>query len=240
MLKRAVLVLGALIVVCVVVILVSTLATEPMARAFEAFQRPLPGGPPGFVGPFGLRELGRMGPFGRHLGGWRGAASAVGSFIFLYLASALVLVVFPKPLRTIRDAFRGGPSQWLRLLMVGVLTALTFLLLTALGFSTSAAFPVPFVLVPFLVAIMWVGLVGLGLALGRGISRLAGLTRSSPVADLALGLLVMFALGRIPVAGWVFTVALAAPALGAVVLSRLGMGGSWSLAAFDESEQESP
>jgi hypothetical protein len=139
-------------------------------------------------------------------------------------------------MRTIRDSFRGGPSQWLRLLLVGVLTALTILLLTALGFSTSAAFPVPFVLVPFLLAIMWLGLIGLGLALGRGISRLAGLARSSPLVDLVLGLLVMFALGRIPVAGWVFTVVLVAPAVGAVVLSRLGMGGSWSLAAFDEDE----
>jgi hypothetical protein len=94
---------------------------------------------------------------------------------------------------------------------------------------------VPFVVVPVLLVIVWAGLVGLGLAIGRAITGPVASGRPSPIADLALGVLVMYAVARIPVAGWVLTVLLAAPALGAVVLTRLGTGGGWSLAAFDES-----
>jgi hypothetical protein len=230
------LIVGALIVLCLAVILVSSLATDQLTRAFEAFPRRFSEGPQAFGPPFGLGILGRFGPFGRHLGGWRGIASSVGSFFFLYLASALALLAFPRPLRAMRDAFRSGAAQWLRLLAIGVLTALGFLLLTALGLLTSAVFPVPFLLVPVLLVMLWGGLVGLALALGRAIQGAAGMTRASPLAELALGSLVVFALGRIPVAGWVLTLLLAAPALGAVVATRFGTGGSWSLAAFEETE----
>ena len=50
----------------------------------------------------------------------------------------------------------------------------------------------------------------------------------------ALGLLLVFAAGRIPFAGWVIVLLISALALGAVVVTRLGAGGAWSLAELND------
>jgi hypothetical protein len=53
------------------------------------------------------------------------------------------------------------------------------------------------------------------------------------VFDLTVGILIVFTLGRIPAAGWVFVAILGALALGVVIDSRFGAGGPWSLAEFE-------
>jgi hypothetical protein len=88
-----------------------------------------------------------------------------------------------------------------------------------------------------LLVAVWGGAVAVALALGHGITRWAGLKTSSPVFDLTLGILIVFTLGRIPVAGWVFVGILCALALGIVIDSRFGAGGPWSLADFQIAEE---
>jgi hypothetical protein len=223
--------LGGLVVVCLLVVVASSLISGQLDTDVVNL-RGL--GPLGFVlGPFGRVGFGRFGPFGRHLAGWRGLASAAGAFCFLYLAGVLTLLALPRPLGAVRDAFGHAPGTWLRLFGVGALAALLVLLLAALGLFTFVVFPLPLVLITALVLAAWGGVTGLALALGGGLRRVAGLSIASPLLDFALGLLVVFALGRIPYAGWVIVALLGALALGAMVVTRFGAGGAWSLAELN-------
>ncbi len=226
--RRTWIVLGGLVLAALAVVVVSTLvagqletSTQP-TRLFGRFDFAL--------GPFGRGPFGRFGPFGRHLAGWRGLASALGAYCFLYLAGLLTLLALPRPMGSVRDAFGRSPRNWLRLFGIGALAALLVLLLAALGLFTFALFPLPLLLVTALILAAWAGVVGLGLALGGGLRQAAGSPSASPLFDFALGMLVIFALGRIPFAGWVIVPLIGALALGAVVITRFGAGGVWSLA----------
>ena len=188
------------------------------------------------LGRFGRGIFGRFGPFGRHLAGWRGLASALGAYCFLYLAGLLTLLALPQRLSRVRNAFGSSPRTWLRLFGIGALAILLMVLLVALGLFTFALFPLPLVLVTALVLAAWAGVVGLALALGGGLRRTAGLAAAPTMLDFALGLLLVFALGRIPYAGWVIVTLIAALALGAVVMTRFGTGGVWSLAELDSGK----
>lgn len=232
--RRALFVLGGLVVAAVAVVIVSSLVAGQLESGPETVR--ILGPFDFFVGRFGRGPFGRFGPFGRHLAGWRGLASALGAYCFLYLAGLLTLLALPRRLRAVRDAFGPSPRNWLRLFGIGALAALLMVLLAALGLFTFAFFPLPLVLVAALVLAAWAGVVGLALALGGGVRRRAGLASPSPLLDFALGLLVVFALGRIPFAGWVIVTLIGAVALGAVLTTRFGTGGAWSLAELSNGE----
>ena len=230
--RRAFFILGGLVLAALAVIIASSLIAGQLDTAAVQPGRPL--GPLGFLlGLFGRGPFGRFGPFGRHLAGWRGLASALGAFCFLYLAGLLTLLVLPRRLSLVRDAFGPSPRSWLRLFGIGALAMLLLVLLVALGLFTFAVFPLTIVLVTALLLAAWAGVVGLALALGRGLRRAAGLGTAAPMLDFALGLLLVFAVGRIPFAGWVIVLLISALALGAVVVTRLGAGGAWSLAELN-------
>jgi hypothetical protein len=234
MTSRTWIVLGGLALAAVAVVVGSTLLSGQLETG-PAPERVL--GPLDFLfGPFGRELFGRFGPFGRHLSGWRGLASALGAYCFLYLAGLLALLALPRRLRAVRDAFSPSPRNWLRLFGIGALAALLVVLLAALGLFTFALFPLPLVLVTALILAAWAGVVALALALGGGLRRVAGLAAASPMFDFAFGLLMVFALGRIPFAGWIIVTLIGALALGAVVITRFGTGGAWSLAELGSGE----
>ena len=232
--RRGLIFLGGLVAAAVALVILSSLVAGQLDSAAE------PGralGPLGFfLGRFGRGPLGRFGPFGRHLAGWRGLASALGAYCFLYLAGLLTMLVLPRRLSVVRDAFGRSGRNWLRLFGIGALALALLVLLVALGLFTFALFPLTIVLISALILAAWAGVVGLALAVGRGLRRAAGLVSAAPMLDFALGLLLVFALGRIPFAGWVIVLLLGAVALGAVVLTRLGTGGVWSLAELTSGE----
>lgn len=230
---RSILVLGAFIVVCVAVIALSSFATDQLAVTLGHFRGRWP------FGHFGRGLFGQFGPFGWHRAGWRGIVSALASYSFLYLAGVLALFGFPRQLRALRDAFRRGAGKSLRLFGIGALGGLALLLLTVLGTFTFVAFPLPLLLLGVLLLAAWASLIGLALALGRQIGRWAGMGRTSPLFDLALGTLGIFTLGYIPVAGWIIIALLGALGVGAVIATRFGAGGAWSLADFNLSEENS-
>ena len=231
--RRTWIVLGGLIIGAIAVVVVSTLVAGQLESG------PLPGRILGLnfvLVPFGRGLFGRFGPFGRHLAGWRGLASALGAYCFLYLAGLLTLLAMPQRMRAVRDGFGSRPRNWLRLFGIGALAVLLVVLLAALGLITFALFPLPLVLITALVLAAWAGVVGLGLALGGGLRRAAGLATASPMFDFALGMLLIFALGRIPFAGWIIVLLISALALGAMIATRFGTDGIWSLAGLSNGE----
>ena len=234
--RRTVLLLALVIVLCLVVIVLSSYAWDRVAPAFGFLRGREPFGR---FGPFGPVPLIHFGPFGRHLIGLRGVVSALASYIFLYLISVMALFVLPRPLRVARDALRRGGGEILRLFGIGVLGGLAALALIALGALTFVAFPLSLVLSAALFLAAAAGMVAVALALGRGVNRWAGLPEPSPLFDLALGALIVFALARIPVAGWAIVALFGALGLGVVIATRFGAGSPWSLADFQPAEEVS-
>ena len=229
--RRASFLLVLLILTCLAVIVFSSYPAERFPFEFMRL-RPL-----GLPRDFGPWPLDRVGPFGRHVPGLHGIVSALASYCFLYLASVLALFAFPRQLRVARDALGRGFREGLRFLGAGVLTALAIIALTALGAFAFVSFPVSLLLLSALLLAFWAGMVALSLALGRNVNRWLGLAKSSPILDLAIGTLVVFTLGRIPIAGWVVVALLGAVSLGVVVATRFGTGRPWSLAEFRASEE---
>jgi hypothetical protein len=231
--RRSYLLLAVLIVVCLAAIGISINAANrlPTTVFVPAGREPLP-----FPGT-GIGPIVRAAPFGPHPAGWRGAVAAVASFCFLYLVSVLALFIFPRRLRLARDGLMAGTGQVLRLLGIGALAGVAAVLLTMLGAFAFVASPVSLLLLAGLLLAVWGGMVAVALAIGHRISRWAGVQAPSPVFDLTVGILLVFTLGRIPVAGWVFLAILGSLALGVVIESRFGAGGSWSLAEFEAGEE---
>ena len=229
--RRAALLLILLVLISLAIILLSSFATGPLTVGFLPLR---PGGLPREFGPW---PFDRVGPFGRHIPGLRGIVSALASYCFLFLASALALYAFPRQLRVARDALGGGFREGLRFIGTGVLSALAIAALTALGAFAFVSFPISILLASVLLLAFWAGMVAISLALGRNVNRWVGLAHSSPLLDLAIGTLIVFTLGRIPIAGWVVVAILGAVSLGVIVATRFGTGGPWSLAAFEATEE---
>src|SRR5258708_20146855 len=96
--RRALLVLGGLVVAAVAVVIVSSLVAGQLESGPEPGPLRIPG-PLGFLfGGFGRGPFGRFGPFGPPLAGWRGVASALGAYCFPFLGRVLPPLAPPPPL----------------------------------------------------------------------------------------------------------------------------------------------
>jgi len=217
--------IGLLVVVCLAVIAIPAFVVVPMPvqprPERDVFQRSvLRDGAPIWM---------RLSPFGEHAAGWRGVLSATASWVYLYLMSALLLVLFPRRMRLVTQTVgSGGWRVQLRLLLIGFLAALALSLLVLLARFASVWFVLVIILSGAVFVLSFLGLIGIGLMIGRAVRRWAKLA-PAPWIELALGSFVLFALGRIPVAGWVCFAIVAAWGLGAVLATHLGSGEAWSL-----------
>ena len=217
--------IGLLVVVCLAVIAIPAFVVLPMPvqprPERDVFQRlVLRDGAPIWM---------RLSPFGEHAAGWRGVLSATASWVYLYLMSALLLVLFPRRMRLVTRAVgSGGWRGRLRLFLIGFLATLASGLLVLLARFASVWFVLVIILTGAVFVLSFLGLIGISLMIGGAIRRWAKFT-SSLWIELALGSLVLFALGRIPVAGWLCFAVVAAWGLGAVLATHLGSGEAWSL-----------
>jgi|GEM_PF-3986990 len=217
---------GLLVVVCLVVIAIP---------AFMELPQPAHVPPPGrdmtrvklLVGiePIWLRSS----PFGIHAEGWQGVLSAVASWVYLYITSALMLALFPRRVRLITHKLRsGGWRGGLRLFVIGLLATLVSALLILLARFAFVWSAMVIILTGAVFVLSYLGLIGASLMVGGSLRHWAKWS-PSPWLDLVLGSLVLFALGRIPLAGWVCFIIIAAWGLGAVLATHLGSGEAWSL-----------
>jgi hypothetical protein len=224
---------GLLVVVCLVVIAIPAFIGLPQPVHIpprlerDAFRQLSFEGAPLWM---------RLGPFGAHAGGWQGILSAVASWVYLYLTSALLLALFPRRMRLIAQAIQsGGLAAQLRLFLIGFLATLASALLVLLARFASVWFVLVIILTGAVFVLSFLGIIGISLMVGRGVRRWAKFG-PSPWGELALGSLILFALGRIPVAGWICIGIIAAWGLGAVLATHLGSGEVWSLQDWKTEE----
>ena len=171
----------------------------------------------------------RLSPFGAHAAGWRGILSAAASWVYLYLTSVLMLALVPSRVRLVTQALKAG--RWRergRLFLIGLLATLASVLLVVLARFAFVWFVLVILLVGGVLVLSFLGVIGASLLVGEGIRQWA---RFAPSlwAELALGSLILFAFGHIPVAGWVLLGIVMAWGLGAVLATHLGSGEAWSL-----------
>jgi hypothetical protein len=217
--------IGLLVVACLAVIAIPAFVAVPMPIQ----PRPESDGPQRSIPREGAPIWLRLSPFGVHAAGWPGVLAAAASWVYLYLMSALVLVLFPRRMRLVTQTVgSGGWRVQLRLLLIGLLATLASVLLVLLARYASVWFVLVIILAGAVFVLSFLGLIGISLMMGNAMGRWAKLTPSLWI-ELALGSLVLFALGRIPVAGWLCFIVAAAWGLGAVLATRLGSGEAWSL-----------
>jgi hypothetical protein len=113
---------------------------------------------------------------------------------------------------------------------MGYLAALSFIFLLAVGLVGA---PLALLVLLGLVVLTVIGLVTTALALGHWLARRVGASQS-PLAQLALGILVLFPASILPFLGWLVAAVLACYGLGAILLTRMGSGEPWSLQALKE------
>jgi len=171
----------------------------------------------------------RLSPFGAHTGGWQGILSSAASWVYLYLTSVLMLALMPHRVRRVTQALKsGGWRERGRLFLIGLLAALASALLVVLARFAFVWFVLVILLIGGVLVLSFLGVIGVSLMVGRGVRQWARFAPSVWV-ELALGSLILFAFGRIPVAGWVLVGIVMAWGLGAVLATHLGSGEAWSL-----------
>jgi NADH:ubiquinone oxidoreductase subunit 6 (subunit J) len=160
----------------------------------------------------------------------------VASWVYLYLTSALMLVLFPHRVRLITQALKSsGWRNRLRLFVIGLLAVLASALLAMLARFAFVWVVLIVILTGAVFVLSYLGLIGVSLMVGGSLRRWARWS-PSPWLDLVLGSLVLFALGRIPIAGWICVGILSAWGLGAVLATHLGSGEVWSLQDWQTTE----
>lgn len=168
-------------------------------------------------------------PFGAHMAGWQGILSALASWVYLYITAVLFVVMLPRRVRFITHKLRTSDGRGrLRLFVIGLLAVLTSVLLTVLARYAFVWGVLVIILSAAVMLLSFLGILCVSLMVGEAVLRWASLKLSVWI-ELALGSLIVFALGRIPVAGWIGFGIVVAWGLGAVLATHLGSGEAWSL-----------
>jgi hypothetical protein len=226
--RRAWITLLGLFVLSLLIAAVAILVMQQV-RTNAPFIRPgfgIPWGRPGFE-PRTWGGSSRPFFWAQHSPWWL-LGQVVASEVFLFVIGSLVLLLFPARLRVMLAALseRGRASG---LLGLGFLTGILFLVLGALAvFSLIglAFLPLLFLLVALATGL---GLVAVTLRVGARVRQAARIEDYHPLLDLALGVLVFFIVGSVPILGGLALFLAAAWGLGAVVTTRFGSPDGWHL-----------
>jgi hypothetical protein len=215
-----------LIAVCLAVIAIPALVAAP--EPSQATQRPERSVPRQFRLE-GASFWTRLSPFGAHAGGWRGILSATASWAYLYLTSVLMLALMPHRVRLVTQALKsGGWRERGRLSLIGLLATLATVLLVVLARFAFVWFVLVILLSGGVLVLSFLGVIGVSLMVGETVRKWARFAPSLWL-ELALGSLILFAFGHIPVAGWILVGIVMVWGLGAVLATHLGSGETWSL-----------
>lgn len=165
-------------------------------------------------------------------------ASSLELFVTLFLAGAASLYLFPRRVLNMARLLRQG---WSRLLTTALLGIGFGLLLILFGIGAALAritFPFTILAALALALLAAWGFLAAAYALGRVLLVRAGWGGTSPVVALALGLLLLLPLARIPYAGGIVMLVYIGLGLGLAVTTHFGSNEPWSLNSLLEEVHE--
>lgn len=169
------------------------------------------------------------------LAGW---VSSIELLITLFLAGMANFYLFPGRVRNMVNLLALGWSRVLSLTLMGIGFGL-LLVVFAVG-AALARITFPFTILSAIALIflsLWGFLAGAYTA-GHLLLSKAGWGRRLPAIDLALGLLLLLPVVRIPYAGGVVLILYMGLGLGLVIITRFGSNESWSLIPLLEEDTE--
>ena len=183
------------------------------------------------------KPLGGSRPFGGlgQIISWQFAT--LGWALMMLVLGVIALVVAPKPMSRIANAAATQPAlsfgAGLLTFVVGIMAGILLLIACCLGV---------FVWLALLIAIA-VGWIAVGLWVGQRLLAALKVRNTSVLVEVALGIVLITILGRLPCLGALFTAIVGSIGLGAVVLTRFGRqplvaGGSASYAPPPQSLEE--
>ena len=188
--------------------------------------------PPGFIQP--PESLRLQAPLSR-LPAW---ASSLELFITLFLAGVASLYLFPVRVRNMARLLSVG---WYRLVVTMLLGIAFGLLIVLFGIGAALArITFPFTIVSGLVLVVlaaW-GFLAATYGLGRFLLSRAEWRLRSPVLELALGLLLLLPLARIPFVGGIVMILYIGLGLGLAITTHFGSNQPWSLIPLLEEVNE--
>ena len=178
-------------------------------------------------------------PFGVYSSGPAGFGLVVLSFGALLLGSVMTMYLVPRRLRVVKDAVTVSWPQRMRLGGVGLLALLLGVLLTLVLTTLVIGVPIAALLLLVLTLGVFFGLVVVGLALGNWLAHLLHIAPVNPIAQVALGMLLLFPMGVIPVLGWALVLVVSSLGFGAILVTKFGSQEGWSLDALTGGEDVS-
>lgn len=165
-------------------------------------------------------------------------ASSLELFITLLLAGVASLYLFPARVRNMSRALASGWSRLLVTVLLGIGFALLIILFGIGAALARITFPFTILAALALVFLAVWGFLAAAYTLGRLLISRAGWGPRSPILGLALGLLLLLPLGRIPFVGGIIMVAYIGLGLGLAITTHFGSGEPWSLIPLLEEVNE--
>ncbi len=164
--------------------------------------------------------------------------ASVALFITLFLAGVANLFLSPAHVRSMLRTLDLGWGRVLPIALLGIGFGL-LLMVFAMGAALARiTFPLTILAAFLLVFVSMWGFLSAAYALGRLLLAKAGWGRWSPAVALALGLLLLVPLIRIPLVGGVIMIIYMGLGLGLVITTRFGSNEPWSLIPLLEEDKE--
>ncbi len=152
--------------------------------------------------------------------GWPGSlARGLFNMIVLFALTALTYSLFPRQVHHAGEAViqkSGAVFGW------GILAALLAVPLAFLLAITLIGAPLIIVEVLVLAAAATLGYTAITRLIGERIVNISSSGKANPLGAIALGVLIIGAIGMIPIIGWLFSLVVLTAALGAALATRFG------------------
>jgi hypothetical protein len=218
------------------VVMVISAAIVVMVASTLLFDQPLLRRP--WVAPEGLgsEHWSRRLSLTQDASAWTDLAALLASLISQFLIGALILYVVPDRMRYMAGALSTGWRRGARYLAIGTLMAIVLAAVGVLSILTIHTFPLPFILLAIFFLAAMCGMVALTFQLGRSLLFKAGWSGRSPLASLALGTLIIFAITSIPFLGGIALILMGLAGAGASIDTHFGSGKTWSLRPLMEEQ----
>ncbi len=172
------------------------------------------------------------------LSGLPGWVASVELFITLFLAGMASLFLFPARVRTMVRALHPGWRRVLTVMLLGIGFGLLLVVFAVGAALARITFPFTILAALTLVFVSVWGFLAAAYAAGRLLLDKAGWDRLSPAVALALGLLLLLPVIRIPFVGGFVMIIYVGLGLGLVISTRFGSNESWSLIPLLEEDKE--
>jgi hypothetical protein len=154
-----------------------------------------------------------------------------------YLLGVIVLYTAPKRMRALGNAFWMTKFEVLRFFAVGILATVFFSIVAFLSALSTFTFPATLLLGTSYFIAGYGGIAAMSHTLGQKFFSKADWQKENPLIHYGLGILIFFALIRLPAIGPIFFVLIWILGIGISVGTRMGSEARWTLAPLMEKKE---